>query len=240
MCGAIRLMAGLCYKKFMKFRIVSLTYQARIFTWRFMRGLLEEERGCRRGLEMKGLTYAVLICGGILVATLPASASPLPSIPSGTSDGIFVVGIGGPAFNPGVENETNFEGTAELFVPTPLFEVGIVHLLDADGTHSDSVFIQNIFTFGTGVFEGQDIALYSDPNLPTDVGFPVLGSVTETGAWQDIGPLFSAPTNLLYVYSDIETPLPAALPLFASGLGGLLGLFGWRRKRKAAAAVAAA
>jgi hypothetical protein len=30
------------------------------------------------------------------------------------------------------------------------------------------------------------------------------------------------------------TPLPAALPLFASGLGGL-GLLGWRRKRKAQA-----
>jgi hypothetical protein len=31
------------------------------------------------------------------------------------------------------------------------------------------------------------------------------------------------------------TPLPAALPLFASGLGAL-GLLGWRRKRKAQAA----
>jgi hypothetical protein len=31
-----------------------------------------------------------------------------------------------------------------------------------------------------------------------------------------------------------ETPLPAALPLFATGLGAL-GLLGWRRKRKAAA-----
>lgn len=35
------------------------------------------------------------------------------------------------------------------------------------------------------------------------------------------------------------TPLPAALPLFATGLGGL-GLLGWRRKRKNAAALAAA
>jgi hypothetical protein len=35
------------------------------------------------------------------------------------------------------------------------------------------------------------------------------------------------------------TPLPAALPLFAAGLGGL-GLLGWRRKRKNAAAVTAA
>jgi hypothetical protein len=34
------------------------------------------------------------------------------------------------------------------------------------------------------------------------------------------------------------TPLPAALPLFATGLGAL-GLLGWRRKRKAAAAIAA-
>jgi hypothetical protein len=31
------------------------------------------------------------------------------------------------------------------------------------------------------------------------------------------------------------TPLPAALPLFAGGLGAL-GVFSWRRKRKAAAA----
>jgi hypothetical protein len=30
------------------------------------------------------------------------------------------------------------------------------------------------------------------------------------------------------------TPLPAALPLFATGIGGL-GLLGWRRKRKAQA-----
>ena len=34
-----------------------------------------------------------------------------------------------------------------------------------------------------------------------------------------------------------ETPLPAALPLFATGLGAL-GLLGWRRKRKAAALAA--
>jgi hypothetical protein len=36
------------------------------------------------------------------------------------------------------------------------------------------------------------------------------------------------------------TPLPTALPLFASGMGGVMGLLGWRRKRKKAAAIAAA
>ena len=39
-------------------------------------------------------------------------------------------------------------------------------------------------------------------------------------------------------FSVTPTPLPAALPLFATGLGAL-GLFGWRKKRKAAAALAA-
>jgi hypothetical protein len=40
-------------------------------------------------------------------------------------------------------------------------------------------------------------------------------------------------------FSATLTPLPAALPLFATGLGAV-GLLGWRRKRKAAAALAAA
>ena len=44
--------------------------------------------------------------------------------------------------------------------------------------------------------------------------------------------------NEIEVSTLAETPLPAALPLFASGLGGL-GLIGWRRKRKKAAALAA-
>jgi hypothetical protein len=36
------------------------------------------------------------------------------------------------------------------------------------------------------------------------------------------------------INAPVNTPLPAALPLFATGLGGL-GLLGWRRKRKAQA-----
>ena len=41
--------------------------------------------------------------------------------------------------------------------------------------------------------------------------------------------------NAAFTLDGIETPLPGALPLFATGLG-MLGLLGWRRKRKAQAA----
>ncbi len=60
------------------------------------------------------------------------------------------------------------------------------------------------------------------------------------------GRLFGGDSNDLQITSGGQvdapldaTPLPAALPLFASGLGAL-GLFGWRRKRKNTAAIAAA
>jgi hypothetical protein len=43
--------------------------------------------------------------------------------------------------------------------------------------------------------------------------------------------------NNLFLPPNAETPLPAALPLFATGLGAL-GLLGWRRKKKAAALAA--
>jgi hypothetical protein len=42
-----------------------------------------------------------------------------------------------------------------------------------------------------------------------------------------------------WTVSVSQTPLPAALPLFATGLA-MTGLLGWRKKRKSAAALAAA
>jgi hypothetical protein len=41
-------------------------------------------------------------------------------------------------------------------------------------------------------------------------------------------------SNIATVHIEVGTPLPAALPLFATGIGGL-GLLGWRRRRKAQA-----
>ena len=54
---------------------------------------------------------------------------------------------------------------------------------------------------------------------------------------QGCGPLITRIFNNVPVSGSVEvlvTPIPAALPLFATGLG-VLGLLGWRRKRKQAA-----
>jgi hypothetical protein len=53
----------------------------------------------------------------------------------------------------------------------------------------------------------------------------------------DLGPV--SPQFMQARFDVFQTPLPAAFPLFATGLGAM-GLLGWRRKRKAATAVAAA
>jgi hypothetical protein len=99
-------------------------------------------------------------------------------------------------------------------------------------------------------------------NLFSPLGNPYVsngGFLFDAGAWAyNIYSVFSGeayiyylstfnPDGTLYnpgdpgIFASVvaETPLPAALPLFASGLGAM-GLFGWRRKRKIAAALAAA
>jgi hypothetical protein len=55
--------------------------------------------------------------------------------------------------------------------------------------------------------------------------------------WSRVGTdiTHQGPFNASFSLAGNETPLPAALPLFATGLGAL-GLLGWRRKRKALAA----
>jgi hypothetical protein len=86
------------------------------------------------------------------------------------------------------------------------------------------------------------IALNADFSVTTAIANALFGyymPVTNAGVFSGyllIGTLDSAVTFSANVVN--ATPLPAALPLFATGLGAL-GLFGWRRKRKAAALAAA-
>jgi hypothetical protein len=74
--------------------------------------------------------------------------------------------------------------------------------------------------------------LYDDSGLSTFSSVSTNGVVNGTGG--------NGADLLVYAGAipTAATPLPAALPLFATGLG-LTGLLGWRRKRKNAAAIAA-
>jgi hypothetical protein len=66
----------------------------------------------------------------------------------------------------------------------------------------------------------------------------VLESGVEIGVWDNGLQTIPAQADIQSItINTATTPLPAALPLFASGLGAL-GLLGWRRKRKAAALAA--
>jgi hypothetical protein len=101
-------------------------------------------------------------------------------------------------------------------------------------------------------------------DLDTNTGYEVLIQVTADAFLTEENPTFTALANLIatasidpsieidpafakdykVVFSDglsaptaATTPLPAALPLFASGLGAF-GVIGWRRKKKATSLVA--
>ena len=98
------------------------------------------------------------------------------------------------------------------------------------GSYDDGNFIFT-GTFGVGGTISQTVLGLATTNLITFLGFTGLASVTVTTS-----------DGLFPVMDDITlfastTPIPAAFPLFASGLG-FLGLFGWRRKRKKAALAA--
>jgi hypothetical protein len=73
--------------------------------------------------------------------------------------------------------------------------------------------------------------------LPTSAAMPTNSALTSVSIGPGTYDLWYAAVNGLpeiLQASSTAVPLPAALPLFASGLVGL-GLLGWRRKRKAAA-----
>jgi hypothetical protein len=88
-----------------------------------------------------------------------------------------------------------------------------------------------------GPFVFYDVAGNPIINGPLTFHFDILAG-SEDVRWfaTEICAIFcsgSIMPNVAFVSTPSAVPLPAALPLFAAGLG-VLGLLGWRRKRRAA------
>ena len=98
-------------------------------------------------------------------------------------------------------------------------------LIDEQAT----VFSSPALESGTGFFAEIDAInlRFIYPLLLDSNGFPVNASMQGPG-------FFTVPRDGASLAGISAVPLPAALPLFAVGLG-LLGLLGWRRKQKALA-----
>jgi hypothetical protein len=81
----------------------------------------------------------------------------------------------------------------------------------------------------TGQGTGTESFLLVTSSNTANVGGSYIGTIDTIGTLVDVGGgIFGLAA---------PTPIPAALPLFATGLGAV-GLLGWRRKRKAAAVAA--
>jgi len=92
------------------------------------------------------------------------------------------------------------------------------------GFENGDLFLPSGYVSGGLLDTGQDIF--------NNATFASLGLIPGTYVWT-----WGAAADQSYTVEIGTTPLPAALPLFATGLGAM-GLFGWHRKRNAAALAA--
>jgi hypothetical protein len=114
------------------------------------------------------------------------------------------------------------KGTDATFFESPLR--ASTSVLDFEPTGGDVAFVNWDFWQLLGTSHGGPFGatVYSINNVITTVPFAA--------------PFNDLPIGVAEITPPDNTPLPAALPLFASGLGAL-GLLGWRRKRKQTAEV---
>ena len=121
--------------------------------------------------------------------------------------------------NPGSENLSTFSDTVNGTATTDLFTVGVGVLVPIN--------------INLRVNGGAALGATGSANFLNSLDFPLTDIF-------NLPPGFTVNDSDMFIVNNdflsptAATPLPAALPLYASGLGAL-GLLGWRRKKKAAA-----
>jgi len=201
---------------------------------------------------MKKFILAAFMCIGAMLPGPRAVAVTAPAIDPSWSDALYFNFLNvGPTLVSITEADeaagNNLLTIQNAFIPAFFDYTGfVIRFVEPDTTVSDYLWFAPPGN-GPGGGTPTNFYLCSDGapcDYPTDRQFfdiPETAALFSYGGWFDLGVALTQDhlfDGALLVYSD-TTPIPAALPLFATGLGAL-GLLSWRRKRNKAAATASA
>ena len=128
---------------------------------------------------------------------------------------------------PGPDNFIEFLGTSDLLASSTTLSWNTSS--NVASTFPSEFLIEEEFSAPHKAF-----ILFQQSSV-TDVSVLTIDAENNGGGLQHNSDLSS---NFIFGTAAATTPIPAALPLFATGLGGL-GFLGWRRRRKNVAALAA-
>ena len=174
--------------------------------------------------------------GELPPAIAPFIGSGTVTIADDPGDGTFALTALGP-FSMSFTFGTDTFSTSDI--QTPLSEILVV----LSGPAGNQQFrFSNTNSFGSGP-EGGSIDLVNSFNVflsfepPGAAGF-FGGNLTLYAEGTDPNNFSNDNSGNYLGTESLATPIPAAFPLFATGLGAL-GLLGWRRKRKNVAAIVA-
>jgi hypothetical protein len=205
-----------------------------------------------------------LVSGFTLATAVAAGASLLSFATAASASTIynFSGDFGPPAFTATVSLDVvggqAVSGTGTISFGASTFDLSLITLTTdgGNGNYSGTTGFRD--NHGTDIFGGDTVvpidsnglifAISNDPLREQDALFAVSANgdgsfeFLISGTLADVFDVWVETTDGSGSISSVgdgpaPTPLPAALPLFATGLGGL-GLLGWRRKRKATARIA--
>jgi hypothetical protein len=143
---------------------------------------------------------------------ISSSVGPFPNFALGNDQSVLQASSSGITFGPGghATKGTDFaNGTGPTYTELSFFDTP---------DDEDGVIVEVEYVIPSGTNPGYLCSSEGETSCSTTIPIATISSISSC---QNVSCLSA-------------TPLPAALPLFACGLGAL-GLLGWRRKRKASA-----
>jgi hypothetical protein len=194
----------------------------------------------KKALKMKHAKAVAAACG---VFVLMAAATPAlcDTIYDFTISGNWQTTVGTPVTGTGTFSVSNTPSTVFGFTGYAIDSVtfdGSPATLDPGYEGADNYLFLNGYGFGTpqGLTDGEGIAFETAGGQAINITYAGGGVYNEYAL---LGNTFSEGVRGDFSVSLAPTPLPAALPLFAGGLG-MIGLVSRRKKRKAQTGLAAA